>query len=59
MLSPKVSLCRVLIMFDVAEVSAVGSGSVSFGPTDVVVALSVGEKGDGSLLSFAADEEAA
>ncbi|GJU36810.1 hypothetical protein Tco_1185164 [Tanacetum coccineum] len=47
------------VLDDVAEVSAVGSGRVSFGHTDVVVALSVGEKGDGSLLSFAAGEEAA
>nr|GFA18613.1 hypothetical protein [Tanacetum cinerariifolium] len=35
-----------------------GSKRVSSGPTDVVVALSVGEKGDGSLLSFATNEEA-
>ncbi|GKA29212.1 hypothetical protein Tco_0715457, partial [Tanacetum coccineum] len=47
------------VLDDVAEVTVVGSERVSSGPTDVVVALSVGEKGDGSLLSFAADEEAA
>ncbi|GJS34088.1 hypothetical protein Tco_0532470 [Tanacetum coccineum] len=43
---------------DVAGVTAVGSERVSSGPTDVVVTFSVGEKGDGSLPSFAADEEA-
>ncbi|GKG02719.1 hypothetical protein Tco_0310355, partial [Tanacetum coccineum] len=32
------------------------SERVSFGPTDVVVALSIGEKGDGSLHSFTTDE---
>nr|GEU62835.1 hypothetical protein [Tanacetum cinerariifolium] len=35
-----------------------GSELVSFGLTDVVVALFAGEKGDGSLSFFAADEEA-
>nr|GFC54490.1 hypothetical protein [Tanacetum cinerariifolium] len=44
---------------DVAKVTAVGSERVSFGPTDVVVALFVGEEGDGSLPSFAVDEEVA
>ncbi|GJU23356.1 hypothetical protein Tco_1156698 [Tanacetum coccineum] len=43
---------------DVAEVTAVRSERVSSGSTDVVVALSVGEKGDVSLPSFAIDEEA-
>nr|GEW15046.1 hypothetical protein [Tanacetum cinerariifolium] len=47
------------VLDDVAEVTAVGSKRVSPGPTDVVVALSVGEIGDGSLPSSAADEEAA
>ncbi|GKE98495.1 hypothetical protein Tco_0021846 [Tanacetum coccineum] len=43
---------------DVAEVNMVGSERVSFGLTDVVVALSIGKKGDGPLLSSTADEEA-
>ncbi|GJX21068.1 hypothetical protein Tco_0223745 [Tanacetum coccineum] len=47
------------VLDDVAEVTANGSKRVFSSPTDVVVALSVGEKGDGSLLSSAADEEAA
>ncbi|GJZ60805.1 hypothetical protein Tco_0616621 [Tanacetum coccineum] len=47
------------VLDDVAEVTVVGSERVSSGPTDVVVALSVCEKGDGSLPSSAADEEAA
>ncbi|GJR37619.1 hypothetical protein Tco_1213303 [Tanacetum coccineum] len=46
------------VLDDVAEVTVVGSGRVSSGLTDVVMALSVLEKGDGSLPSFAADEEA-
>ncbi|GKA64703.1 hypothetical protein Tco_0764410 [Tanacetum coccineum] len=46
------------VLDDVAEVTMVGSERVSSGPTDVVVALSIGEKGDGPLLSSAADEEA-
>ncbi|GJS66600.1 hypothetical protein Tco_0681164 [Tanacetum coccineum] len=41
----------------VAEVTVVGLERVSSGPSDVVVALSVGEKVDGSLPSFTADEE--
>ncbi|GKF98167.1 hypothetical protein Tco_0296950, partial [Tanacetum coccineum] len=45
------------VLDDVAEVTAVGSKRVSSGPTDVV-SLSVGEKGDGSLLSSTTDEEA-
>ncbi|GKB88792.1 hypothetical protein Tco_0961064 [Tanacetum coccineum] len=47
------------ILDDVVEVTAVGSKLVSFGPTDVVVALSVGEKGDGLVPSSVAGEEAA
>ncbi|GKF29542.1 hypothetical protein Tco_0095884, partial [Tanacetum coccineum] len=39
------------VLDDVAEVTVVGSECVSFGLTDVVVALSVGEKGDGSAPS--------
>ncbi|GKE48075.1 hypothetical protein Tco_1479333, partial [Tanacetum coccineum] len=46
------------VLDDVAEVTVVGSGHVSFGLTNVVVALSAGEKGDGSLPSSAADEKA-
>ncbi|GKA51613.1 hypothetical protein Tco_0744809 [Tanacetum coccineum] len=38
------------VLDDVVEVTVVGSESVSSGLTDVVVALSVGEKGDGLLL---------
>ncbi|GJR24716.1 hypothetical protein Tco_0973243 [Tanacetum coccineum] len=45
------------VLDDVAEVTAVGSERVSSGPTDVVVALSVGKNCDGSLPSFAVDEE--
>ncbi|GJZ82278.1 hypothetical protein Tco_0647451 [Tanacetum coccineum] len=47
------------VLDDVAEVTVVGSECVSSSPTNVVVALSVGEKGDGSLPSSIADEEAA
>ncbi|GKF47346.1 hypothetical protein Tco_0137148, partial [Tanacetum coccineum] len=47
------------VLDDVAEVTVVGSDRVSSGPTDVVVALFVGEKGDDSLPFFAVDEEAA
>ncbi|GJZ63896.1 hypothetical protein Tco_0620317 [Tanacetum coccineum] len=43
---------------DVAELVAVGSECVLSGPNDVVVALSVYEKGDGLDSSFAAGEEA-
>nr|GFC31787.1 hypothetical protein [Tanacetum cinerariifolium] len=46
------------VLDDVAEVTVVGSRSVSSGLTDVVVALFAGEKGDGSLPSFADDDEA-
>nr|GEU69533.1 hypothetical protein [Tanacetum cinerariifolium] len=46
------------VLYDVAEVSMVGSGHVSLGLTDVVVVLFAGEKGDSSLNSFATDEEA-
>ncbi|GJU24349.1 hypothetical protein Tco_1162970 [Tanacetum coccineum] len=41
-----------------AELTLVGSERVSSGPNDVVVALSIGEKGDGSLPSSVTDEEA-
>ncbi|GJR08230.1 hypothetical protein Tco_0790882 [Tanacetum coccineum] len=47
------------VLDDVAEVTTVGSEYVSSGPTDVVMALFVGDICDGSLLSSAADEEAA
>ncbi|GKB40890.1 hypothetical protein Tco_0885832 [Tanacetum coccineum] len=47
------------VLDDATEVTVVGSERVSSGLTDVVVALSAGEKGDGSLPSFAVDEEAA
>ncbi|GKD02040.1 hypothetical protein Tco_1172314 [Tanacetum coccineum] len=39
---------------DVVELAEVGSGRASFGPNDVVVSLSVGEKGDGLVPSSAA-----
>ncbi|GJZ17696.1 hypothetical protein Tco_0553819, partial [Tanacetum coccineum] len=42
-----------------AELTLVGSERVSSGPKDVVIALSVGEKGDGSLPSSVANEEVA
>nr|GEW23002.1 hypothetical protein [Tanacetum cinerariifolium]GEX68699.1 hypothetical protein [Tanacetum cinerariifolium] len=45
------------VLDEVAEVTVVGSERISFDPTDVVMALSVGEKVDGSLPSFVADEE--
>ncbi|GJW48992.1 hypothetical protein Tco_0080638 [Tanacetum coccineum] len=41
------------------ELMEVGSGRASSGPNDVVVALSVGEKGDGLVPSSAAGKEAA
>ncbi|GKD13195.1 hypothetical protein Tco_1197602, partial [Tanacetum coccineum] len=44
---------------DTVGVTAVGSERASSDPSDVVVALSAGKKGDGSLPSSAADEEAA
>nr|GEW42646.1 hypothetical protein [Tanacetum cinerariifolium] len=46
------------VLDDVAEVTVVGSVHVSSSITDVVVALSAGDKGDGSLPSSATDEEA-
>ncbi|GJZ49304.1 hypothetical protein Tco_0603494 [Tanacetum coccineum] len=46
------------VLDDVAEVIMVGSGRVSSDLADVVVALFAGEKGDGSLSSSAASEEA-
>nr|GFC25759.1 hypothetical protein [Tanacetum cinerariifolium] len=45
------------VLDDVVEVTVVESKRVSFGLTNVIVAISAGEKGDGSLLSYAADEE--
>ncbi|GJU85534.1 hypothetical protein Tco_1293080 [Tanacetum coccineum] len=47
------------VLDDVAEVTVVRLERVSSGPTGVVMDLSTGEKGDGSLPSSAADEEAA
>nr|GEU54840.1 hypothetical protein [Tanacetum cinerariifolium] len=44
------------VLDDADGVAVVGLERVSFVPTDVVVALSVGEKGGGSLLSSAAGE---
>ncbi|GJY75029.1 hypothetical protein Tco_0479460 [Tanacetum coccineum] len=44
------------VLDDVAKVTVVGSECVSFGLTDVVVALSVGEKGDGSAPSSTIEE---
>ncbi|GKE43590.1 hypothetical protein Tco_1470874 [Tanacetum coccineum] len=44
---------------DATELSLIGLEHVSSGPSDVVVALYDGEKGDGSMLSSPADEEAA
>nr|GEX87334.1 hypothetical protein [Tanacetum cinerariifolium] len=44
---------------DIVRVTEVGSERASYDPSDVVVALSAGKKGDGSLPSSAADEEAA
>ncbi|GKD50949.1 hypothetical protein Tco_1279925 [Tanacetum coccineum] len=46
------------VLDDVAEVTVIGSGRVSSGLIDVIVALSVGEKGDGSLSSSTINEEA-
>nr|GFB32549.1 hypothetical protein [Tanacetum cinerariifolium] len=46
------------VLDDAAEVTMVGSGGVSSGLTDVVVAFSTGENGDGSLPFAIADEEA-
>ncbi|GJZ18882.1 ribonuclease H-like domain-containing protein [Tanacetum coccineum] len=42
---------------DAVELAEVESGRASSSPNDVVVALSVGEKGDGLVPSFTADEE--
>ncbi|GKB98548.1 hypothetical protein Tco_0984685 [Tanacetum coccineum] len=44
---------------DAVELVVIGSGCAPSGPNDVVVALSVGEKGDGLVPSSAADEDAA
>ncbi|GJV62580.1 hypothetical protein Tco_1473408 [Tanacetum coccineum] len=43
---------------DVVELVEVGLGRISSSPNDVVVALSAGEKGDGSVPSSSAGEEA-
>nr|GEZ31606.1 hypothetical protein [Tanacetum cinerariifolium] len=60
MLSLGVSLCGVLLALDdIVRVTKVGSERASYDPSNVVVALSVGKKGDGSLPFSAADEEAA
>ncbi|GKA52893.1 hypothetical protein Tco_0746208 [Tanacetum coccineum] len=48
-----------IALMDVVELVEVGSGCASSGPNDVVVALSVSEKGDGLVPSSAAGEEAA
>nr|GFB20816.1 hypothetical protein [Tanacetum cinerariifolium] len=47
------------VLDDVVEVTVIESKRVSSGLTNVIVAISAGEKGDGSLLSYAADEETA
>ncbi|GKE35300.1 hypothetical protein Tco_1454622, partial [Tanacetum coccineum] len=47
------------VLDDVTEMNVVGSKRVFSSRTDVVVALSIGEKGDGSLLSYITGEEAA
>ncbi|GKE02501.1 hypothetical protein Tco_1390484 [Tanacetum coccineum] len=47
------------VLVDAAKVTMVGLERVSSGLIDVVMALSPGEKGDGSLPSSAVDEEAA
>nr|GEV31471.1 hypothetical protein [Tanacetum cinerariifolium] len=47
------------ILDDAVELVGVGSGCVSSGPNDVVVALSSGEKGDGLTPSSVASKEAA
>ncbi|GKG62261.1 hypothetical protein Tco_0632165, partial [Tanacetum coccineum] len=44
---------------DVVELVEVGSGHASSDPNDVMVSLSVGEKGDGLVPSSAAGEVAA
>nr|GEW48497.1 hypothetical protein [Tanacetum cinerariifolium] len=46
------------VIDDDVEFALVGLKRVSFGPNDVVVALYTGDKGDGFLPSFVADEEA-
>ncbi|GJS47407.1 hypothetical protein Tco_0597528 [Tanacetum coccineum] len=44
------------VLYNVAEVTVVGSERVSSGLTDVVVALSAGENGDGSAASSTVEE---
>nr|GEX71892.1 hypothetical protein [Tanacetum cinerariifolium] len=46
------------VVYDDVKFALVGLKRVSFGPNDVVVALYAGDKGDGFLPSFVADEEA-
>nr|GEZ22285.1 hypothetical protein [Tanacetum cinerariifolium] len=47
------------VLNDVVDLAGVGSGRVSSGANDVVVALSFGEKGDGLTPSFVTGEKAA
>ncbi|GKE14048.1 hypothetical protein Tco_1421625 [Tanacetum coccineum] len=47
-----------VVLDDAVELAGVGSGHVSSGPNDVVVALSTGEEGDGLAYFFVAGEEA-
>ncbi|GKB72873.1 hypothetical protein Tco_0934285 [Tanacetum coccineum] len=47
------------VLDDIVEVTKVGSERVSSDPSNVIVALSAGKKGNGSLPSSAADEEVA
>ncbi|GJX68087.1 hypothetical protein Tco_0303814 [Tanacetum coccineum] len=51
--------CISVALEGVVELVKVGSGRASSGPNDVVVALSIGEKGDGLVPSSTAGEEAA
>ncbi|GKE04911.1 hypothetical protein Tco_1396929 [Tanacetum coccineum] len=48
-----------VVLDDAIGLAGVGSGRVSSGPNDVVVALFAGEKGDGLTPSAVAGEEAA
>ncbi|GJY47500.1 hypothetical protein Tco_0436563 [Tanacetum coccineum] len=47
-----------VVLDDAVELAGVGSGHVSSGLNDVVVALSTGEEGDGLAYFFVAGEEA-
>ncbi|GKD93424.1 hypothetical protein Tco_1373261, partial [Tanacetum coccineum] len=51
--------CIFVTLEGVVELVKVGSGRASSGPNDVVVSLSIGEKGDGLVPSSTAGEEAA